>query len=545
MSCTATHMQLLDLPVQQFGSLAHLRGCADCASIAREIEAGSEVLRNDLDAFVATGDFDAAFAAASSAEVPAVSTLPIHGMLIAVVAAAVLTFVAKDVLPTWIGLGNQAGLTPALDTDDLEAFDLVDESQNLEPDDLTLAEWQIVADDLLEQVLDFPDDDPASFEVWLEIARVANIIGDTELVELAIERAAQLSDMDPGLLELVDDPSLKDRIQHHFRVSVEVINPSGSLVEVGKEVIDGSDASIWVERSSLPVRVAIDGVPCGNIHAQRSFEIRADELVVSMDGGRSEAGCQEIPTRRFRAPEVEPVRRPIPTPVATPIEAVLEVEEKVEEAEETVEAEIELEIEPEEVAEPASPCGDLVALEPSSLLGRLTGIEIACLQGRLTQGPQTERDRVSRMLLLNTWALGDMEAWWKLAEAHLDQFVADPELAYLYARYLAKSGMYREAIHWGGIALDRRRYWVGERHVKRVYQLQRLRAICANQIWIESSQKHMENASDHTRNAMWEARSDAKVLAREWVDHARASGLPHSDALTLCASTAGTIDYCE
>jgi hypothetical protein len=206
----------------------------------------------------------------------------------------------------------------------------------------------------------------------------------------------------------------------------------------------------------------------------------------------------------------------------------------------------EADIEEEEVAdEVLSPCGDLVAMEPSALMGRLTAEQIGCLQSEMTAGAQTKRDRVSRMLLLNTWGLGDMDAWWKLAENHLDQFAADAELTYLYAHYLGRKGQNRDAIYWAEKGLNLRRNWVGDRHVQRVDRLMRLKAICAAKIWGDRSESYTAKPTATTAETLWAARNEAKVFSREWLDHATASGLDNSEAKMLCASAAATSDYCQ
>jgi len=509
-----------------------------------ELQVSLDLLRDDMDAFVSGGDFDAAFAHAVETETPPASTVPFHGMLIAAAAAAVLAVVAGDFLPSWSLFETPAGVAPALDTDDLAAFDLADDALNLAEEDLTADEWVTLGAELEEAALAFPEGDPAAFEVWLALIRVAEITGDLEQREIAVEELTSLAESDGGLLELVDSPFLREEIEGDLWISISVDNPIGASVKVGDERIYGVDATLVLERGRLPVKIAIDDLDCGELRPEDRLHIHTEDGRIDVDDGRETVTCTspstEAVTRpvhvRPRVPEVPEIVRNTP---------VIERPVQEEPRESIVEPEVLVEEPGLVTIDPENPCGDLIALEPSALMGKLRPEHLACLHEEMSIGTQTRRDKISRLLLIDAWSRGDMKVWQELAENHLHQFATDAELAYIYAHYLGRQGQYADAMYWAEKGLSQRRQWVGQRHVKRVDRLMRLKAICAYQTWIGVSKEHAIAPSKASQEKLWKTRGDAKVISREWLDHARESGLDTGEAMGLCASAAATHDYCE
>jgi hypothetical protein len=193
---------------------------------------------------------------------------------------------------------------------------------------------------------------------------------------------------------------------------------------------------------------------------------------------------------------------------------------------------------------PAGTCDNLPVLEPRALLGKLDPAEITCLEGRYATASQTDKDKVSRVLMADTFARGDKKGWEKLVARHLDEVdQSDPELVYRYASALAKSGRDDGAIRWADVALENKTRWTGDKFVERVNALYRLKTAAAQNIWKKAEDTAI---ADPTKQPDVEkARARTKVFAREWLSYARASGQDTTTAAQMCAAAAGTSDYCQ
>ncbi len=202
---------------------------------------------------------------------------------------------------------------------------------------------------------------------------------------------------------------------------------------------------------------------------------------------------------------------------------------------------------------PAAPaddsCDSLVKLEPAAMMGKLSDGQIACIEASFAAAAkQTEKDKLSRILMTNAYSKGDQSTWAKLMKRHLEQVdQSDPDLCYKYALYLNKKGPSRAygVIKWCNTALENRTVWTGDTYVSRVYSLYKLRAAAAQKLWKAAEEKHASAPDDSTSKAVDDARNQTKVFSREWYEYAKASGKDSSKALQLCVSAAGTADYCE
>lgn len=194
-------------------------------------------------------------------------------------------------------------------------------------------------------------------------------------------------------------------------------------------------------------------------------------------------------------------------------------------------------------------CDDLVALEGVALLGQFTNEQITCLQGKLaTARLQTNKNKISRMLLVNAQTKGDIGQWETLMRRHLEEIDrSDPALCMLYAVHLHKKGVEYddEAIYWSAYALENKQVWVGDEYVKRVNGLYRLRAEAAGRLWTTAEKTYQKDPTDDNDAATREYRGLAKDFAREWLDYARASGQDVKTALELCRSAAGSDAFCQ
>jgi len=194
-------------------------------------------------------------------------------------------------------------------------------------------------------------------------------------------------------------------------------------------------------------------------------------------------------------------------------------------------------------------CGDLVRMEPAAMMGKLKDGEIRCLDQSLRDAErQTVKDKLSRVLLADAHAKGDMHRWEGIVRRHLEEIDrSDPDLCYKFSRYLAgKDSEYAdEAMKWADVALENRTRWTGDLHVKRVYALYKLKALSAQKKWQALEEEYIVEPSDEKLDDKKETRNLTKTLAREWLEYARSSGKDPTAALQLCVSAAGTDQFCE
>ena len=194
-------------------------------------------------------------------------------------------------------------------------------------------------------------------------------------------------------------------------------------------------------------------------------------------------------------------------------------------------------------------CDNLVKLEPAAMLGRLSGGQIACLEASFAAAAkQTEKEKISLVLMANAYSSGDRATWEKLVKRHLDEVdQSNPDLCYKYALHLAKKGPSRShgVIKWADVALENRTVWTGVTYQSRVTTLYKLKAAAGQKLWKQAEEKHAATNTDETRKMAEEARNMTKVYAREWYEYAKVAGKDTTSALQLCISAAGTRDYCE
>ncbi|MEZ4322017.1 MAG: hypothetical protein R3F61_31385 [Myxococcota bacterium] len=122
-------------------------------------------------------------------------------------------------------------------------------------------------------------------------------------------------------------------------------------------------------------------------------------------------------------------------------------------------------------ASAASTCGDLDTLELDAARKRLAPDVESCLEAALASTDAPERARTSFVLILSAYTSGDSELYGQRMTRHLAEFhTTDPEVAYLYARYLfKKSGdtaappYSAEILRWARVAMDGRTRWLHNR----------------------------------------------------------------------------------
>jgi hypothetical protein len=193
-------------------------------------------------------------------------------------------------------------------------------------------------------------------------------------------------------------------------------------------------------------------------------------------------------------------------------------------------------------------CDDLIGMEPDALMGIFSPGRVACVEQRIIDArSQTEKDKLSRLLLANAQSRGDLDEWERLMRRHLDEIDrSDPDLCLLLAIHLSKKGVEHgeEVIAWSDRALENKHIWSGNTHKKRLNTLFKLRAEAAAEIWRDAEQNLIAEPTreNDALTAKW--RGKTKDYSREWLDYATASEEPTERALALCVSAAGTYDAC-
>ncbi len=194
-------------------------------------------------------------------------------------------------------------------------------------------------------------------------------------------------------------------------------------------------------------------------------------------------------------------------------------------------------------------CDDLVKLEPAAMGGTLSPDELTCLEVKLNNAPrQTEKDKISRVLLANADGKGSVSEWMRLAARHLDEVDrSDPDMCFRYALTLSRQGDIDDApevLRWSDYALENKSRWEGPTFVARVYNLYRLRAETATRVWIDAEDELLTDRTEENMVEAEEARGLAKNSAREWLDYATASAQPTDRAYRLCETAAGSPNFC-
>ncbi len=194
-------------------------------------------------------------------------------------------------------------------------------------------------------------------------------------------------------------------------------------------------------------------------------------------------------------------------------------------------------------------CDDLLALEPFAALGQLSPGQRECLEGRISQSQkQTSKDKLSRLLIVDSEARKDTASWERLIRRHLEDIDrSDPDLCFKYALYLSRRGAARAqgVIRWADYALENKSRWKGSTFKSRVYNLYRLRTEAANRLWQAAAEKLASARSEENQAKVERYRNQTKQFAREWLDYARASKQNTNSAMEICISAAGKKNFCE
>ena len=183
------------------------------------------------------------------------------------------------------------------------------------------------------------------------------------------------------------------------------------------------------------------------------------------------------------------------------------------------------------------------------MMGSLGTARRACLDKAIAgSSTQTQKARISLLLLVDAEASGDRSAWVRYIKRHLNDIDrSDPNLCLKYAVYLfrANAGQDSSVIRWSDYALENKQTWSGSTYKRNVYSLYKLRAQAANRQWERAERKLMEERSEGNEERANSARGKVKDFSREWLDYARASGQATQKPLALCVSAAGSSEFCQ
>jgi hypothetical protein len=182
-------------------------------------------------------------------------------------------------------------------------------------------------------------------------------------------------------------------------------------------------------------------------------------------------------------------------------------------------------------------------------MGKLSTESVQCLETSMRLAErQTRKDAISRVLMADAFAQGETHRWEGAVRRHLEEIDrSDADLCYIFARYLGQKGdeFLVEAIRYANLALENSLQWQGELRVKRMYQLHRINALGAQQLWYEAENENLERPSRQVRMRSGFWRNQTKNLAREWLSFSLDAGLDPDAPFELCVQAAGTQQYCQ
>ena len=168
----------------------------------------------------------------------------------------------------------------------------------------------------------------------------------------------------------------------------------------------------------------------------------------------------------------------------------------------------------------------MMEMEAKAMMGEISDAEVACLESKIRlHRKQSDRAKISRILINNANQKKDYENWESLMRRHLERYDrSDPDMTWALTVYLYQKGKehYGEAIKWAENTVENRQRWEsGEQFVENSYNLFKIRAILSTQLWIEAEAVYRQDRNPETEAYTEEMRGFAKDNAREWLDYAR------------------------
>lgn len=198
----------------------------------------------------------------------------------------------------------------------------------------------------------------------------------------------------------------------------------------------------------------------------------------------------------------------------------------------------------EECVDYAEHVSALEYVEPKAIRGALSDGEVTCLElGYLNARSQTDKSKISRVLLANAY-MSDTGEWARLVRRHLDEVEqSDPDIAYLYANYLFNRDDrdLKGVVRFSELAFENRQVWEGDVFTARSHHLLRLRSVALLRLWEDGERAAAGKApNSKEKGEAEELRVRAHAAAREWLDFDRnpERDAPWFEAAQVCISTA-------
>ena len=179
----------------------------------------------------------------------------------------------------------------------------------------------------------------------------------------------------------------------------------------------------------------------------------------------------------------------------------------------------------------------MMEMEAKAMMGEISDAEVACLESKIRlHRKQSDRAKISRILINNANQKKDYENWESLMRRHLERYDrSDPDMTWALTVYLYQKGKehYGEAIKWAENTVENRQRWEsGEQFVENPQSLYLCHSF--HTLWIEAEAVYRQDRNPETEAYTEEMRGFAKDNAREWLDYARASEQPTKQAFDMC-----------
>lgn len=196
-------------------------------------------------------------------------------------------------------------------------------------------------------------------------------------------------------------------------------------------------------------------------------------------------------------------------------------------------------------------CQDRAEIKAVAARGGLSAGQIGCLESQIRLNrTQTERTKLSLILINDAQMKKDMTLWEKLVRRHLEEYDrSNPTLCLSFSSFLYQKGSehHRESLKWANYANETRARWQGgENYIHMSNTLLQLRAELATNLWIQSEELYRQERSPENEEESMTMRGLAKECAREWMEYARAAELMEDarKAFDMCVS-AGGVEACK
>ncbi|MEC7988216.1 MAG: caspase family protein [Myxococcota bacterium] len=197
-------------------------------------------------------------------------------------------------------------------------------------------------------------------------------------------------------------------------------------------------------------------------------------------------------------------------------------------------------------------CQDRSQMKSKAMIGALSDAQIACMESQIRLNrTQTERSKISLVLITNAQMKKDLKSYEKLVRRHLEQYDrSDPTLCLAFAIFLYKKGesKYEESLKWADYANENRMQWEGgSDFVQKSNTLFKLRSELATNLWVLAEDAFRKEKTPENEDNVQNNQGKAKEYAREWLDYCRAANLPEQArrAFDMCVSAAGNVDLCR